>query len=55
MSHDTKPDQQQEPVVEKISDLLEERRGDRRKKSDVPTYMNPELERRRQDRRKLNS
>ena len=38
-------------VVEKISDLLEERKGERRKQTKTPTYLNPALDRRKNDRR----
>ncbi|MCG8312044.1 MAG: hypothetical protein MI976_02410 [Pseudomonadales bacterium] len=38
-------------VVEKISDLLEERKGERRKQTEAPTYLNPALDRRKNDRR----
>lgn len=40
-----------EEVVEKISNLLEERRGERRKQTKAPTYLNPALDRRKNDRR----
>ncbi len=38
-------------VVDKISDLLEERKGERRKASKSPAYLNPALDRRKSDRR----
>ena len=40
-----------EDKVEKISDLLEERKGERRQASKAPTYLNPALGRRKNDRR----
>lgn len=54
MNHDanfTDNEKTESKVVDKISDLLEERRGDRRKQSEVPAYLNPALDRRKNDRR----
>lgn len=38
-------------VVEKIADLLEERKGERRHQHDAPEYLNEDLDRRKSDRR----
>lgn len=51
MSEQVKPTE----VVEKISDLLEERQGERRRRTQAPTYLNPALDRRKGDRRKEQS
>ena len=39
------------PVAEKISGMLEERRGERRNVDQSPTYINPDLDRRKSERR----
>lgn len=38
-------------VAEKINDMLEERKGERRQTTKAPTYLNPALDRRKNDRR----
>ena len=40
-------------VADKISDLLEERKGERRQTTKAPTYLNPALDRRKNDRREM--